>query len=469
MRNRKKKTPWIIFIIVIAAAAIAICFFASPAKPKTAPAGTQATGEQPSESFAVQSIVYEATQYSFGYTPETAPRYRITPNFNLASKGDILMANESHDEWLTCGILEETVLSRDNFDRCFAEDIQPGIWMDANAASLRQENQKAWRVLVAENPNSVFYYLLRQKNGDYYLAYGYRGEDNEPASVRWLFKLRTDTNDTSEATALVAGTSYVTSACLYMNPLSSFSPINGDSGQRYSITENALVITDRASGEVIRMAAPVIWGWQPFPYADEDWAALFFDSENIPRIRGRYREMLYQPLPAPYSLFCMDGQLWLAEIHENSNMGKFLWSLYVLIPESGQDETAEVDTNTVIERLFDAVMASPAASSNPGDYLAAHPEEERALLRYGDNTLRYIFSEFLNGGQTGLKGHVMRIVMDALIGDEAHKENADTGQAYFDAWKADAQRMAEAEGLDAMRQTAPKAWLLMQVIAEKAS
>lgn len=40
-------------------------------------------------------------------------------------------------------------------------------------------------------------------------------------------------------------------------------------------------------------------------------------------------------------------------------------------------------------------MASPALSSNPGDYIAAHPLEYRELIYYGDNTLRYLFSEFL--------------------------------------------------------------------------
>jgi hypothetical protein len=109
-------------------------------------------------------------------------------------------------------------------------------------------------------------------------------------------------------------------------------------------------------------------------------------------------------------------------------------------------------------------MSSPAASSNPGDYIDAHYIEYRELTYYGDYTLEYVFSEFLQGNQTGLKGHIMRIVMDDLIGSEAlHLETA-TGQEYFDYWKAHTQRLAEDNGLDYMKESAPKSWLLMQML-----
>ena len=58
--------------------------------------------------------------------------------------------------------------------------------------------------------------------------------------------------------------------------------------------------------------------------------------------------------------------------------------------------------DTTIEKLLDAIMASPTASSNPSDYTQAHEPEYQELLNYEEYTLRYCFSEFLQGGQTEL-------------------------------------------------------------------
>jgi len=96
-----------------------------------------------------------------------------------------------------------------------------------------------------------------------------------------------------------------------------------------------------------------------------------------------------------------------------------------------------IDTTPIIGKLFDAIASSPAHSSNPGDYIEAHPVEYRELLYYGDYTLRYVYAEFLKGGQTGLKGHLMRAVMQELLGEDAPDFQEDSPQAWFDRWKAD--------------------------------
>jgi hypothetical protein len=113
-------------------------------------------------------------------------------------------------------------------------------------------------------------------------------------------------------------------------------------------------------------------------------------------------------------------------------------------------------------------MLSPAASSNPSDYIEAHLIEYRELTYYGNYTLRYVFSEFLKGGQTGLKGHLMRIAMDDLIGSESMQMKAQTGtgQEYFDKWLEKAQRTKKENGLDYMKENKPKAWLLLQMLGE---
>lgn len=124
-----------------------------------------------------------------------------------------------------------------------------------------------------------------------------------------------------------------------------------------------------------------------------------------------------------------------------------------------------VDTPAVIESLFEAIMSSPATSSNAGDYVGAHPIECRELSYYGDYTLHYIFTEFLKGDQTGLKGHIMRIVMDDLSG-EALKLQTDTGQEYFDAWLKAAQDTLAEHGKEHMIENIPKSYMLLQMIAD---
>ena len=70
---------------------------------------------------------------------------------------------------------------------------------------------------------------------------------------------------------------------------------------------------------------------------------------------------------------------------------------------------AGLDTDKVIGSLIETICSGPALSSNPGDYIEEHPIEFRELTYYGRYTLKYCFTEFLKGGQTDLRGHIMTI------------------------------------------------------------
>lgn len=124
-------------------------------------------------------------------------------------------------------------------------------------------------------------------------------------------------------------------------------------------------------------------------------------------------------------------------------------------------EACAVDTDGAIGRLFETIASEPAMSSAPGDYMAAHDVEHRELLYYGDYTLRYIFQRFLAGGETGLEGHLMRIVMDELCPEGQLRLYAATGQEYFDEWRKMAEQTRNEMGLDAMREQLPGMWLLL--------
>ena len=92
---------------------------------------------------------------------------------------------------------------------------------------------------------------------------------------------------------------------------------------------------------------------------------------------------------------------------------------------------------TDIGTLIDTICSSPAQSSNPGDYIAAHQEEFDRLVSLGTRTIRYCFAEFARGGQIGLEGHIMALACREIIpvGTNVHDipyESCLTGQDWFD-------------------------------------
>lgn len=119
-----------------------------------------------------------------------------------------------------------------------------------------------------------------------------------------------------------------------------------------------------------------------------------------------------------------------------------------------------------IAELLDTICSAPATSSNPQDYIAAHDAEYQELLGYGEYTLRYCFGEFLGGGQTDLKGHIMRLVLDDLAPDVKLKLETETGQEYFDKWKAYAQQIAKQHDTEWVEKYQPAIRILLQMMGE---
>lgn len=124
------------------------------------------------------------------------------------------------------------------------------------------------------------------------------------------------------------------------------------------------------------------------------------------------------------------------------------------------------DLEVRIAELIDTICLSPETSSNPRDYIAEHDAEYKELIGYGKYTLRYCFAQFLEGGQTGLKGHIMRLVLDELAPDVQLKLEAGTGQEYFDEWKVYAQQTAEQHDAEWVQKYQPAIWILLQMMNE---
>lgn len=132
---------------------------------------------------------------------------------------------------------------------------------------------------------------------------------------------------------------------------------------------------------------------------------------------------------------------------------------------SGQAQE-QPDAQAEITRLFEVLTAAASEQSAPQWYAENAPEEYRQLLQYGDDTLRWVFGQFLQGGQTDLRGWLMSSVMFELTGGEAIKCAASTGQEYFDAWNAHVCSLLQQNGRQFMQEHYPKGWLLLQMSGE---
>ena len=316
----KKPALWLVLAaVLLCGAVLLVCALDPQSGAQSNPFG---------QSYRVTALDYCGGMYSFVQTPENSPLYRVSPLGKLMQKAE-------GGEWEELGNLMETELTKENFDSCFYPPRSAGgDWEQGlSAPKLRRGNQRAWYLRVEEDPNNVFYYLLQQKDGSIYLSYGYHDPDGETdphsddSSIRWLFRLQ------PEASGAEAG-AYVSWNCLYMNPFSSRMG-GSDSGIRYLMGEDSFTLEYRnGSTQVLEN---ISWNWQPFPWTDEEWEAMFWNGAGmfteLP-VSKLYVTRLYQPLNDEYCLLQMNGQLWLAEIHENAEMGQYVWSIYSLVPES---------------------------------------------------------------------------------------------------------------------------------------
>ncbi len=143
--------------------------------------------------------------------------------------------------------------------------------------------------------------------------------------------------------------------------------------------------------------------------------------------------------------------------------------------------TNALDSEPYIDELTQACYAEALAYAglDPDDQIAQHisaiasstdiaPGAEAAMVEYeidtrdlisgGMDTLRYIATQFMQGGQDGPEGLVMAAVMEELVGDESFDINAadyKSGQDYFEAWYAAAADVFDKQGLDYLRENYP--------------
>lgn len=134
--------------------------------------------------------------------------------------------------------------------------------------------------------------------------------------------------------AIVASGAYASAACIYMVPLSSFYPFDGDSGYRYliDVEKETFSIVQRATGNA-ETFTNVTWNYTAF--TQDDWQSWFSLTDYLPApdISG-YDQTAYFDLSTKYRVLDMDGKLWLMQMGQDQQGGDYAWNVYSLIPES---------------------------------------------------------------------------------------------------------------------------------------
>ena len=140
-------------------------------------------------TFKPIELVYDDGMYSFVQTVEGAPTYMIVNGMQLIEK-----TNDTVSEPI--GTFEEITLNKDNFDSRFKGPTDYSWLANDTLKSLKDDNKRIWQLYgdsAAETPH--LYILLEQKDGTFYLGFGYYNCNStnptnpDDSHIRWLYKL----------------------------------------------------------------------------------------------------------------------------------------------------------------------------------------------------------------------------------------------------------------------------------------
>ena len=207
-------------------------------------------------------------------------------------------------------------------------DTRVVVYDYATGSSYTLENRGHYDYYLHLNAADGCLYVEKKTNGTQQpVSYGkLRCQDGY---LRW----EVSDSPTQLYSPLVPGTTYVPYQCIYMNPLSSYAAIGGDSGCKYLIGENSFIIDYRSNTQNNIPVAK--WEWQDFPYTDAQWAALYWPEgfNSIEKLSSHFANIRYQPLTDTKFLLNLDGSIWLVELSADPQVGTYIWSIYQLVPE----------------------------------------------------------------------------------------------------------------------------------------
>ena len=344
----RKPTFWLVLLTLAVCAVVAVGLMTNPKEEirLVLPGGA---------TYQCADIAYNATWNAdfnyFLHNPDSArgTQYYLSLDMNLYGKGQLTPSFHA-TSWISMGRFEEVTLTRKNFDAYFhssasIQDSQEKINKSMNAASVRRQVARAWQLMTQEDVYQPNYYLLQLENGGLGLVAW--ESDGDKGVIKWMIDLEVAE---PEPVDVQVGTTYCSKDCLYMNPLSSYAAIGGDSGSYYRIEENAFVEISKRDGSESSLQVDW-WAWQEFPYTDEEWAALYFPGFGREEgLSKYYEEILYQPISKRKFLLRLDGQLWLVQVNNDPKAGIYLWSIYSLM-EANPQELQEIAKPIVEQEL----------------------------------------------------------------------------------------------------------------------
>jgi len=191
-------------------------------------------------------------------------------------------------------------------------------------------------------------------------------------------------------------------------------------------------------------------------------AAVTFDIDSA----GQYRELTWwEPRDGAYHAEDIRTEFPGSAAEDALNPQKYAAQLQNVCLQKARETLPEFYTDA--EALLDEIVKDPAASSNPGDYIAAHASLYRKLLDGREETLRYCFKQFLAGNQTDVRGHVMAICCRDIMtymGEAVLIDSlTQTGQDWFDEFAANADELQKQYSAEDIEKYYPATRLLLEL------
>lgn len=215
-----------------------------------------------------------------------------------------------------------------------------------------------------------------------------------------------------------------------------------------------------------------IQGQQAAKWIDEtEWRRLEKPPEGLPQITYSLENLQGEEVRSEIHLFA-DAPTVAAVLYADDtayyaiNAGAYDSLEALVFREGGSTGGQVIHISERIAELLDEIESSPAASSAPGDYLAAHQEAFNELLSYGDTTLLYCFNRFENNGPfNNLRGQILAAICQAMAGEAENTAfDAATGQAWYEAFKAQTLAQAETTDLNELEKHQPVAYRLLEYL-----
>ena len=504
--NYKKPAFWVIVVAVVACAVVTVCFATNPKQDSIQEQRTVQARitEVENGSFLVAPVegALELSSSDLFRVPITnmppSPEPRVGDVIEITYDGSILesypaqfgtiysMRVVSQDGRLT---LDDVVmlsqkgdaLSWSDFERYQGREVGSGLYI------MRYEIDKLFDVLVGGVPDETPWYIYLRVNNEADDRIDIRTEDvsafieahrndtpkviepkpdggGKPAPEEPDFSSLSEEqtaihqailehNRSADPTGFVSCASFAELACIVADgsDFSEYIHYGWALYEEYKVTDKGLETT---TGSHVPVA---------ITFREDPSGTLTLEEYWEPRDGSYYAQDIREKFPAHIVEDGMDSQKFILQQTQECYAQA--------IASTG------LDTEKVIGSLIETICSGPALSSNPGDYIEAHPIEYRELTYYGRYTLKYCFARFDEGGETGLDGQIMARVCEdiavnwgedglRLLVCETPADGVTTGQMWYNALKNNALSLLEQYREIELAERYPASYLLLSMLGE---